>query len=207
MNRRLFTAVLALVFSVAPIKSVFAQGYYILSNHAGADSSRYHYDEGDTLHMTVYAPNLNYNQMKEMRWKIKQSHMSEFYGDFTNEMNGYFHAQFALSQLPDSGQWEWEAKLKDMAGNKAEYEARFTYRSKMNDDHGDDHHNYFEYKGTVEAVGTDSIVVDGFTFWVDANTMIKGDHHQMLSLSDIQVGDYVEEIAGGIPLPRMKKIK
>ncbi len=188
MNRRFFTTILALLFAALPIKSVFAQGYYILSDHAGADSSQYHYEQGDTLHMTIYAPNLNYNQIKEMRWKIKASHMNEFYGDFTNEMNGYFRAQFTLSQLPDSGEWEWEAKLKDKMGMEVEYEARFTYMHR----NGHDDDNYFEYKGTIEAIGNDSLVVDGFTFWVDSNTVVKGDDHQMLSFSDLKVGDYVE---------------
>jgi len=114
--------------------------------------------------------------------------MNKFYGEFTNEMNGYFRAQFHLSQLPDSGEWEWEAKLKDKTGMEVEYEARFTYMHR----NGHDDDNYFEYKGIIETIGTDSLVVDGFTFFVDSNTIIKGDDHQMLSFSDLKVGDYVE---------------
>ena len=216
MNRRFLTVVLAMFFSALPITSAFAQGYYILSDHANADSSMYRYEEGDTLHMTIYAPNLDYNQMNKMRWMIRASHMQEFSGDFTNEMNGYFNAQFDLGQLPDSGRWEWEANLRDAMGNRVEYEAHFTYRNGHRDDSGDDdddddHHNYFEYKGSITAVGTDSIVVDDIVFWVDGNTMIKGDDHNMLSLSDLQVGDYVEvealEQTDGSYLARMIKLE
>ncbi len=49
-----------------------------------------------------------------------------------------------------------------------------------------------EVEGFITALGRDSLVVEGITFFVDPNTMIQGEHHTPLSFSDLQVGDYVE---------------
>ncbi|GEM_PF-1691856 len=193
MNRKLFTVVIALIFAVLSIKSVFAQSYYTLSNHTGADSSQYVFDQGDTLYMSVYAPDLNFNQMKKMRWTIRMSDMNESSGSFDNELNGYFRAQFNLDQLPDFGTWKWKARLEDTMGNEAEFEAEFTYGNGMGEDSSHHDETDFEYKGTIEVIGPDSLVIDGITFWVDQFTKIKSDDdHRMLSLSDLQAGDYVK---------------
>ena len=49
-----------------------------------------------------------------------------------------------------------------------------------------------EVEGTIEAIGGDSLVVKGFVFFVDSNTIIRGDHDASLSFDDLAVGDFVE---------------
>ncbi len=50
----------------------------------------------------------------------------------------------------------------------------------------------FEIKGKISALGTDSLVVSGWVVYVNNQTMIEGHEHQMLSFSDLQMGDFVE---------------
>ncbi len=56
----------------------------------------------------------------------------------------------------------------------------------------EDDFDEIEVKGMIEAIGGDSLVVKGFVFYVDSNTVIKGDHDSTLDFSDLAVGDYVE---------------
>ncbi len=49
-----------------------------------------------------------------------------------------------------------------------------------------------EVEGVIEAIGGDSLIVRGFVFHVDSNTVIRGDHDASLSFDDLAVGDYVE---------------
>ncbi len=187
MNKNLRAMLLALLFSALPFTSTFAQGYYVLSNQTGADSSLYHFNEGDTLYMNVFAPNLNVNNMMKMKWMIKRSHMSDFEGQFTNKFNGYFEATFVLDGLPETGEWDWEAKLKDHNGNEAEYEAQFTYQYRPAGDGKE-----FELKGYINSIGADSLIVDGYVFRTDSNTVVSDMRHNTFSYSDLQIGDYVE---------------
>lgn len=59
--------------------------------------------------------------------------------------------------------------------------------------------NDIEVEGPIQAIGQDSLVVNGFVFWVDGNTEIKGDHGEHLSLSDLSEGDFVEVEADVLP--------
>ncbi len=49
-----------------------------------------------------------------------------------------------------------------------------------------------EVKGFISAIGPDSLVVDGITFWVDATTKIRDREERMIQLSNLKVGDFVE---------------
>lgn len=50
-----------------------------------------------------------------------------------------------------------------------------------------------EVEGTIQSIGTDSLVVEQITFFVDSNTVVHGHHDDdSLSFSDLQVGDRVE---------------
>lgn len=49
-----------------------------------------------------------------------------------------------------------------------------------------------EVEGMIEVLGSDSLVVSGIVFFVDANTEIRGPHGTTISFSDLQVGDFVE---------------
>ncbi len=50
----------------------------------------------------------------------------------------------------------------------------------------------FEFAGPIEAVGTDSLVVAGLTFWVSSTTTIEDAWGRSLMLSDLQVGMLVK---------------
>jgi len=50
----------------------------------------------------------------------------------------------------------------------------------------------FELEGKISDLGTDSLVVSGWVFFVDNQTMVVGEEDRMLSFADLQVGDYVE---------------
>ena len=52
--------------------------------------------------------------------------------------------------------------------------------------------DYVETAGVIEAIGPDSLVVNGLTFWVDANTRVYGKHHRSLNFADLNAGDFVE---------------
>ncbi len=81
-------------------------------------------------------------------------------------------------------------------GDYVEVEARILdngrYLAKVIEVKDDDGDREIEMEGFIEALGDDSLVVNGVTFFVDSNTVIRGDHHMELSFSDLQVGDYVE---------------
>ncbi len=56
----------------------------------------------------------------------------------------------------------------------------------------EDDFDEIEVKGRIEAIGGDSLIVKNFVFFVDANTVIKGDNDTPLNFSDLNVGDFVE---------------
>jgi len=56
----------------------------------------------------------------------------------------------------------------------------------------DDNDHDFEFTGIIDSVGTDNIIVSGFTVAVDSNTLITGDDHQILTFSDLVIGLRVE---------------
>jgi hypothetical protein len=49
-----------------------------------------------------------------------------------------------------------------------------------------------EVEGTITAIGETSFSIGQFTFTVTANTLIEGDDHEILTLADLAVGDFVE---------------
>ena len=49
-----------------------------------------------------------------------------------------------------------------------------------------------EVEGPIQAIGQDSLVVNSMVFRVDANTEIKDEYGNILTLSDLNVGDFVE---------------
>ena len=181
-----------------------AQNYYILSSSPDADSSEFFYQQGATLYMTVYSQNVNFNNMKKMRWELNKEMNNDhgmmddmgmhFEGNFQNNMDGSFSASFDLSQLTMSGQWKWKAKLEDRNDNKTEFEAVINY---MNDS-GDSTHKYIELKGKITAINGDTLFVGNYVFVVDSNTMIMGHDEMMLSFSDLKIGDYVEVEGQGL---------
>ncbi len=58
------------------------------------------------------------------------------------------------------------------------------------DDEGG-HDGNFETEGFIESLGDSSLVVNGITFYVDENTVIK-DHDNPIAFEDLIVGDFVE---------------
>ena len=186
--------------------ALLAQSHYWLTNHPDSTTNKDFFDEGDTLYMTVYAPDLNYSQMEKMRWEIKKSDQHEFRGHFTNQNDGNFTASFDLANLTAEGDWEWEAELEDNAGNKVKFKTTFFYKSRTSDSTKE-----FELKGMIEALGGDSLVVSGYVFWTDSNTVVEGHDHMKLTLADIKVGDYVEikgyQLSDGSYLARKIELK
>ncbi|NIR63832.1 MAG: hypothetical protein GWN00_02365, partial [Aliifodinibius sp.] len=49
-----------------------------------------------------------------------------------------------------------------------------------------------EVEGVIQDIGSDSLIVMGVIFFVDANTEIRDSHGNPISFSDLQVGDFVE---------------
>lgn len=56
----------------------------------------------------------------------------------------------------------------------------------------DEHNHDFEFSGTIDSLGTNTISVHGFTAAIDSNTVIKGHDHQVLTFADLSVGMRVE---------------
>jgi len=59
-----------------------------------------------------------------------------------------------------------------------------------NDDREDEED--FEIKAPIREIGSDFIIVAGFTFFVDSNTVITGDNEQTIGFGDLMVGFIVE---------------
>lgn len=179
--------------------TVQAQSSFILSSAQNADSSESFFPEGATLYMKVTTTTLNVQQMKKMRWTIEKSHEgmmgddwdmhSEFSGDFTNNMDSTFTASFDLSQLSYGGKWKWKAKLKDKLDHEVELESFFYYKDYSDQDSV---YGYIEIEGSIQSIGEDSLVVNGYVFYVDSNTVVRADHDMSFSFSDLKVNDYVE---------------
>ena len=64
----------------------------------------------------------------------------------------------------------------------------WTKRIKIEDENDHD----FEFTGTIDSVGLNTILVNGFTVVADSNTIIMGEDHQILTFSDLVVGLRVE---------------
>ncbi|TAL68108.1 MAG: T9SS type A sorting domain-containing protein [Bacteroidetes bacterium] len=62
----------------------------------------------------------------------------------------------------------------------------------QNDDNHNDSLITFELKGAIESINNDSVTVDGTTFLVDSNTMIKMEGTGLILLSDLTIGMNVE---------------
>ncbi len=172
-----------------------AQNSYVLTSHMGSDSSESFFPEGSMLYMYVTTTNLDVQHMKKAMWTIKRSHSEmgggmgmmddfEVSGTFDNNHDSTFSASYDLSQLPEGGKWEWKARLEDMSGHEVEMETYFYY---MNYE-SDSGKQYIELEGYVEAIGPDSIVVNGYVFYVDSNTVFE----KMMDMSSLKVGDFVE---------------
>ncbi len=186
--------------------ALLAQSHYVLTNHPDSTTHKDFFDEGDTLFMTVYAPDLNYSQMEKMRWEIKKSDYQEFKGHFTNQNDGYFTAAFDLANLTAEGDWEWEAELEDRSGNHVKFKTTFYYKTRTSDSTKE-----FELEGRIEKLGGDSLVISGYVFWADSNTVVEGHDHMRLTLADLKVGDYVEvkgyQLSDGSYLARKIELK
>ncbi len=76
---------------------------------------------------------------------------------------------------------------------KARFQADSTYwarKIKVENEHGPDED--VEFKGTIDSLNTDYLVVGGVKVWVDSNTVVEGDHHMPLTYGDLSTGMYVE---------------
>ncbi|MBI5326394.1 MAG: hypothetical protein HZB41_14170 [Ignavibacteriae bacterium] len=63
---------------------------------------------------------------------------------------------------------------------------------KIQNDNNNDSTSRFELKGIIESISNDSVTVDGTTFLVDSNTVIKMEEIGLIGLSDLTVGMLVE---------------
>lgn len=51
---------------------------------------------------------------------------------------------------------------------------------------------FFETTGTIENLGSDWLIVNGFTFKIDSATIVMGHQHTLIQFSDLQMGQWVE---------------
>jgi len=81
-----------------------------------------------------------------------------------------------------------------LPGNKARIEANIRNSFHAFEDRNRDgkQDNKIEVKGAIDSLGTDHLVVSGTTFFVDGNTVIKGEHDARLTFNDLSVGMRVE---------------
>jgi len=183
---------LLVLFSFLFISGLSAQSSFVLSSREGADSSQTFFEENATLYMRVTTTSLDVNQMMKMKWEIKneQHHGGmehEYSGMFTNHFNGTFTASFNLAQLADSGKWEWKAQLKDRNDHEVELQSYFYYIN-----HDSSYSSFIEIKGFIQNIGGDSLMVNGYLFRVDSNTVFEYKDHQNITFADLNVNDLVE---------------
>jgi len=183
-NMRLSFTMLLLI---AP--AVFANGSLTLSKRADFSTNDFSFTRQDVLYMRVVDPSLDFSDIKDNEFRLKpDSGGDDVEGSFINHLNGTYTARVSLASLSSSEtDWEVRVKIKDDNGNEFEERVNITI---ADDDSDDD--DEVEVRGTIEQLGTNSLVVDGRKIFVDNATVILDNRGRNIDFKDLRVGQNVE---------------
>ncbi len=144
------------------IGNIQAQSNLVFSTDAEYSADVREFDENDTIFMKVEATDVDFSSVRYAKFKlIPRTEDAEYEGEFINNFDGTYTAEFAIADLDLVDHlWNWEGLIEDDAGNS--FETRVLLRI------GDAAaFSGFEVRAVVESVGQDFFSLKGYDFFTD----------------------------------------